>query len=86
MGLGRLLSLVLGRRYGYKAQNNAEYEAKTEEIRQQMSERGVVVTRDHKFLSMTSMVELTLEVWEMACVKGPLQVMSSSDLGQKRPK
>ena len=33
-------------RYGYKAHTNAEYEEKTEQIRQQMTERDVVVTKD----------------------------------------
>eukprot|EP00434_Breviolum_minutum_P021753 symbB.v1.2.019201.t1/scaffold1512.1/size114451/12 len=32
--------------YGYKAHTNAEYEEKTEQIRQQMTERDVVVTKD----------------------------------------
>lgn len=33
-------------RYGCKAHTNAEYEEKTEQIRQQMTERDVVVTKD----------------------------------------
>ena len=35
-------------RYGYKAHTNHEYEEKTEEIRQQMTDREVVVTKDVK--------------------------------------
>lgn len=72
--------------YGYKAHTNAEYEEKTEEIRKQMAERDVVVTREEFNQWLSSEKELISRLDEseidMSCKSDLFDVLDADLSGE----